>query len=135
METKSCEKNAKKFCCTVCHYTTPRKNSYDKHLLTVKHKNTLISDTTVANSCEQLRFVCNNCNNKYLSRNGLWKHRQKCKHDADKTAQENVILSTLILEIVKQNKELMKENNEFKEIMMELAKNAGNTMIHNIDKN
>lgn len=135
METKSCEKNAKKFCCTVCDYTTPRKSSYDKHLLTVKHKNTLISDTTVPKSCEQLRFVCNNCNNKYLSRNGLWKHRQKCKHDADKTAQENVILSTLILEIVKQNKELMKENNEFKEIMMDLAKNAGNTMIHNIDKN
>ena len=39
------------------------------------------------------------------------------------------------LEIVKQNKELMKENIEFKDIMMDLAKNAGNTMINNIDKN
>jgi hypothetical protein len=135
METKGCEKNAKKFCCTSCDYTTSRKSSYDKHLLTAKHKYTIINDTTVANSCEKLRLVCNNCNKKYLSRNGLWKHRQKCKHIADKTAQDNVILSTLILEIVKQNKELMKENIEFKDIMMDLAKNAGNTMINNIDKN
>ena len=139
METKSCEKVAQNLCCTKCDYSTSRKSSYDKHLLTAKHKYILIGDigdTKVAKSCEKLRFVCNNCNKKYLSRNGLWKHQQNCKHNDDKNAQENVILSNLILEVVKQNKELMKENIEFKDIMIDLAKNAGNnTMINNNTNN
>ena len=57
----------------------------------------------------------------------MWYHEQKCKHnepceDDDNSSQENVLLSNLILEVVKQNKELMKENGEFKDMMLEQNK-------------
>jgi len=84
-------------------------------------------------------FVCE-CGKEYKHRQGLWKHKKVCSststvsEDADdKTSQENLLLTNLILEVVKQNKELMKENSEFKDLMLEqnrmvleLAKNAGN---------
>ena len=38
MITKSCEKVAKNFDCSNCHYSTSRKSSFNKHILTDKHK-------------------------------------------------------------------------------------------------
>jgi len=79
----------------------------------------------------------------------VWYHEQKCKNnehnehnehnepseDDDNSLQENLLLSNLILEVVKQNKELMKENGEFKDMMLEqnklvleIAKNGTNVI-------
>ena len=81
MLTESCEKVANKFYCLNCDYTTSRKSSYDKHILTSKHiqltsVNTLLTESCKNNEC--CIFFVKKCNKEYKSRVGLWKHKQKC---------------------------------------------------------
>jgi hypothetical protein len=140
MLTESCGKVAKLLYCSVCDYTTSRKSSYDKHVLTSKHKNKGIINISLTESCEKsekcCEFVCQHCNKEYKSRVGLWKHKQTCKpseesdDDEDKKSDE-ISDKDLIMMIVKQNTELIKENNEFKSMMMEVIKNGTMQNSHN----
>jgi hypothetical protein len=143
MLTESCEKVAKILHCSICDYNTSRKSSYDKHLLTSKHKNRDIINTTLTESCEKIenccKFVCQHCNKEYKSRVGLWKHKQTCKpteefNDENKKSGE-ISEKDLIMMIVKQNTELIKENNEFKSMMMEVIKNGTMQNSHNTTSN
>jgi hypothetical protein len=147
MDTKKHQKTSKNidlFYCESCDFKCSKKGDWDRHTLRDKHVFNLkgYNDTkkdTQKTSKNIKPYSCG-CGNIYHYHSGLWRHQQKCKHialnDDDTSAQENLILSNLILEIVKQNKELMKENIEFKDIMMDLAKNAGNnTMINNNTNN
>jgi ribosomal protein L37AE/L43A len=76
------------------------------------------------------KYSCEFCQKSYESRNGLWKHQKKCKIEDNSSAEETDINTTelsekdLIMMIVKQNTELIKENNEFKSMMMEVIKNG-----------
>ena len=123
METKSCEKVAKIYNCFLCDYSTSRKSSLKKHIQTDKHKNMLngdIGDVKVVNK-SQIQYNCSICKKQYNSRNGLWKHRKKCEdyinHNNEKE-EENLIIS-LIMEVMKNNNELQKQNDEFKTLMIE----------------
>jgi hypothetical protein len=124
-----------KFVCDNCYYNTSRKSQYDRHLLTSKHKTTYtnlhkhlqICDTTVVKL-----FTCI-CGKKYSHRQSLWGHKKKCnfseenpKNNEDnisltteeieeKPEEENLINSAMILE-------LLKQNNEFKELLIEQNK-------------
>jgi len=142
METlgdKILPKFCSKFYCQKCDYRTCKKSSYNDHLLSAKHikphNGDAVGDNGDTKSAEILPskklFVCEGCNKSYLSRNGLWKHKKNCKIDANVDTEENIVLSTteisekdLIMLIVKQNTELIKENNEFKNMMMEVIKNG-----------
>ena len=149
METLG-DKNLLKFCskfyCQKCDYRTSKTSSYNDHLLSAKHIKPHIGDTIGdggdINSAGILpskkTFVCEVCNKSYLSRNGLWKHNKHCKIDSNLDTEENIVISTneisekdLIMLIVKQNTELIKENSEFKNMMMEVIKNGTNTNSHN----
>ena len=74
--TKSCEINACKFGCNICDYNTSKKSSYDKHILTAKHKMLTTKSNTSINKCDD--FICDNCCKIYKSRVGLWGHKKKC---------------------------------------------------------
>lgn len=60
-------------------------------------------------------ICCENCGKEYISRNGLWKHKQKCnqqqkKHEEDKeeiTKNEINLDKELMLMLINQNKELL----------------------------
>ena len=124
MSTKSCEKVAENFCCLICDYNTCRKSSYDKHLLTSKHKNQQKS----TESCEKVAnnsniFQCY-CGKQYKDRSGLWRHKSKC--EIKETINENNLNTNittnsndLIIMLIKQNSELIKDNSEFKNIVIE----------------
>ena len=58
MITKSCKKVAKKFLCQKCNYTTSRKSSWNKHLMTAKHLN---DNKMVTNDNEIVEFSCESC--------------------------------------------------------------------------
>jgi len=67
-------------------------------------------------------YICD-CGKEYQSRNGLWTHKKKCKENENNTCLDQ----TKLIEY------LMKENSEFKQLMIEqnkqmfeLAKNSGN---------
>ena len=110
METKSCLKNTEKFICENCDYFTSKKSSYDKHTATLKHLNRINIEQK---SCS-LGFVCKKCNKMYKARNSLWYHEQKCNVIPEPPVSNETILEVFI-----------KENTDFKNIILELMKNNG----------
>jgi len=60
-----------KYNCDLCSIHTNNKQTYDRHLLSIRHKETIQENTLYSH-------VCNKCNKKYKSNVGLWKHASKC---------------------------------------------------------
>jgi hypothetical protein len=79
------------------------------------------------------------CGKTYKHSSTLYAHKKKCKLNSNVDAEENVIISTtteisekdLIMLIVKQNTELIKENNEFKNMMMKVIENGTHNTTNN----
>jgi len=76
--------------------------------MTSKHKKVTSCDDleTTKNAAS---YTCSNCNKIYNSRNGLWVHSKKCKNNEEKS-QTSIIA------------QLMKQNDEFKNIIIEQNK-------------
>ena len=78
------QKNAKKFYCKHCDFTTGNKYNFDKHLLTAKHINTTkyVENTTFLQENARLdeKFVCE-CGKVYPYRGSLYNHKKKCSYD------------------------------------------------------
>ena len=130
MVAKNCEKLLSKFECILCQYNTSRKSSYDKHLFTARHINRTKLNNAEKPNVNTEKLMCKNCNKVYKVRNSLWYHEQKCKKI------ENVLLNQInqnssihdasnnvILLLINENKELINDNKDFKNIIMELVKN------------
>jgi hypothetical protein len=120
MDDKKVPKSSDDFYCEKCDYFTCRKSQYIRHLTTSKHKKDYIGlqmdDKKVQKSSE---FICQ-CGKQYKHRQGLWKHKKICNIN-----NSNIISdSTLVLELIKQNsefKELLIEQNK---TILELSKNT-----------
>ena len=123
---KNSQKLYKKYLCEKCDYFTSKKCNYDKHLLSRKHDNNNNNNQKVAKSS----YPCNICNKPFNDRAGLWRHTKKC-------APTNVtpIKSTplpiddqaqtiLILELVKQNQEFKQLLIEQNKAILEAVKNS-----------
>jgi hypothetical protein len=138
METKSCEKVAKIYNCFLCDYSTCRKSSLDKHIQTDKHKNMLngdIGDVKVVNK-SQIQYNCSICKKQYNSRNGLWKHRKICNNkilESTEILEDDNKLISLILDVVKSNTELQKQNQDFQQQIIQMCKDGinNNSIINN----
>ena len=116
---KKMQKMQKMFECKVCYFRTVNKYNYNKHILTLKHKNLSNSDKIVTNSDNKMQkmqldktniifnFECD-CGKKYKYRQGLSYHKSKCMFK-DK---EN---TTLIIN--EDNKEIIGLNEDNKEII------------------
>jgi hypothetical protein len=149
MEMKKNPKNPKKYICSTCDFHTGNKKDFERHVLTAKHQKNIFGN--VGNKMEMSKnptFVCE-CNKIFCTNAGLWKHKNKCVANGDAKQvemhveldnEEDVkLLSTLVLEVVKQNKELMsqhnetqKQNQELTKQLFEICKNGtNNTMINN----
>ena len=112
--------------CEKCDYTTPRKSQYDRHILTAKH---IRIHANTENSSKRFKvYKCEICNNEYKFHSGLWKHKKTCMYEEQNDVTEDVpdeesvnednqgadikVLSNTIFELVKQN-------NEFKQLLIE----------------
>jgi hypothetical protein len=112
---------AEKFTCKKCDFKSSKKGDWMRHISTTKHK----KNSSVTPSDEELHkktsdYICMNCSKNYISRNGLWLHKQKCKNikevkpqipDAGISDASNNIIQLLI-----------KESSEFKNIILEIVK-------------
>lgn len=134
--------SAMKYYCKYCDYGTSRKYNFETHNSSAKHKiltngnqnqqhKQLVSNTT--------HHSCENCDKKFKNRSGLWKHNKKCPNKIDNV--KNVLSSEdKQQELIDY---LLKENSEFKQLMMEqnkhmleLAKNsAGHHNTSNVVNN
>mgnify|MGYP003842867683 FL=1 len=124
------------FCCDCCYYSTSNKGDYNKHMMTAKHKRVTQGDQILMKS-----HVCS-CGKLFKHRQGLWKHKKTCQDTNPSTKSDNLISSmldnpTIVLELLKQNQEfkdlILEERREFQKIItdqnakiMELAGNIGN---------
>jgi hypothetical protein len=124
-------KSSMKYECKICDYNTSRKSQYDRHLTTAKHQNRTNRTDKVPKSSD--KFECE-CGKIYKARNSLWYHKQRCQPNNIQITNTNESIvptvndSNLIVELLKQNKELH-------EMVIDLAKNSGNTTNNNITNN
>ncbi len=119
------------FLCTNCDFVTANKKDYARHLLTRKHEKRVFFNGLATESgifegfypaLENQKLTCI-CGNQYKDRSGLWKHRQKCTFKKEEHTQNIILdassnqiehLTSLVIDMVKQNQELQKQ-------MIELA--------------
>ena len=136
---KNSEEYSKGIFCKFCDYIFYKKQHYNQHLLTNKHKNNEINN--VENKIVKNIFDCD-CGKKYKDRTGLWKHKRTCnlvkKSDLPIVNNNNndiTFLTNLVLEVVKNNSELQKQNQELQIQMLEVIKNGTNNTTTNSNNN
>ena len=144
MTNATVAKSCFKFFCDFCNYGTSRKSSIDKHYSTSQHK-------LRTNTNEMLQKVANDyscdCGKNYKHASSLWNHKKKCcqiSNDSNDTIDSNnndlVIDKELVMSILKQNSDIMKENSELKNMMLEqqthmlevIKNGTHNTQINNV---
>jgi hypothetical protein len=120
-----------KFSCENCDFICSKHSNYLKHLLTRKHE-ILTNPNNLDSKNANKVFECHTCKKIYKHASTLSFHKKKCKTTdvfIPKEHSENdiKILTNLVLEVVKNNSELLKSNNEMHKQMMEICKNSNNT--------
>jgi hypothetical protein len=111
-----------KYICENCNYNTSRKSQYFRHLETNKHykkahkKNE--DATKVLNN-----FTCI-CENTYLYKSGLYKHKKKCVMINNNNAIKKMSNEELFLSILKDNQDFKQMLIEQNTKIMELTKNT-----------
>ena len=119
-ETDLSLKIAKNHHCELCDYNTCKLTDYKKHLQTIKHKNreneTLVTDL----SLKVAKNLQCTCGISFNNRTTLWRHKKICNGS---TTPSNIITTDLVMELIKDNKEM-------KQIIMEQ-----NNTINNLVKN
>ena len=134
-------KTSTNFHCELCDYKTSRKYNYEIHLDSIKHKNNALT-TNMPNSLVKVSKIynCQNCEKQFNDRAGLWRHNKKCnqiQYDDDCEDKKEKTKKDDLIEY------LIKENQEFKNLILELAKkdnsvinnNNTNTNCHNTNNN
>jgi hypothetical protein len=69
-------KNAEKFCCEHCDYSTSRKSQYDRHLATDKHKTVVNLLNLEQNSSKMFKCICGKS---YKYDSGYYRHKKVCE--------------------------------------------------------
>ena len=131
-----------KFLCEKCNYISSRESQYSRHCLTAKHKNLTDLTKSYENVPESsTAFTCNKCNKNYKSRMGLWQHSKKCNVEPSPeiVITENPVIplidTSLVLELIKQNKELQNVIVQQSEVINKLAEREPANNINTINGN
>jgi len=149
-------KNARKFYCEFCNFGCCKQSDWNRHITRPKHVKGLngnkndINDTKNEQKNANLNYVCD-CGNVYKYQSGLVRHKktQNCENIKDKPKNTNTdassvkYLTNLVLEVVKQNKELVSLNSEAQKHNQELTNKIvemcgttnNNTLINNHSNN
>ena len=132
MATEITKKNECKYFCKKCDFNTSKITDYNRHVETKKH----IGNTTATSgnkNNEKILYNCKNCNKTYNDRTGLWKHKKKCKtkegseSESDKDKKSNDPSDKEIIMM------LIKDNSEFKNMMMKVIENGTTNNSHNVN--
>jgi hypothetical protein len=122
--TENSSKNLPNYICEKCDYKCCKKGDYNKHLQSIKH-----NTTNTTNIQQKFSYICE-CGKGYNHRASLYNHKKTCASknnyaiETEKihTSADHSDKDQLILMLVKQNSELIKETSEFKNMMMEVIK-------------
>ena len=152
METEKFTNFTKKYNCEKCNISCSRNTEWQRHLATNKHKKMSFGNLMEDNFTTKKEYVCN-CNKKFKTHSGLWKHKSKCNYKNANcndiiSDEENIIINTKLTqdssevihltnlviklmnsndEIQKQNSDLHKKTIELQEKMLDVCKNSNTT--------
>ena len=140
-ENEFYEKNETKYYCDVCDFKCSYISDWTRHLSTRKHLVSKDGNKMEINGNKLVEkndnHSCDNCKKIYKTISGLWKHKKKCFYQEKIDSQKNnnsenndITDKELIVMLIKQNSELMKETSDFKSMMMEVIKNGTHNTIH-----
>jgi hypothetical protein len=122
------------YTCTFCSYNTSVKSNYEKHILTPKHQDNIKTEKNENDKC----IKCKNCNKTYKTRSGLWYHEKTCvfqEVEKDLPQEDNFDFKNMFMDLMKQNEEFKKIMLEQNAKMLELANNQSVTNNNNTINN
>jgi uncharacterized C2H2 Zn-finger protein len=118
-----------KFECIACNYITTNRKDYTKHEQTKKHINlTYLAE----NPHDKLKIFQCECGNYYHHRQGLYRHRISCRESVTPELTDTItdIKKTIDMTTVM---ELLRQNQEFKSLMIEQNKQLHESHAHTTD--
>ena len=134
-------KNINKFFCEPCNFVCCKKGDWNRHVMRSKHVNLTTSNTDVTEKTSKNINVCDICSKEYKSRNGLWNHKKICKVEKEIIHPSNIITTELIMELIKDNKEMkqiiLEQNNTISNLVkngVSQANNNTNSLNNNNNK-
>jgi len=130
MEINLSQNMTKKYCCEFCDYNTGYSKDFKKHLLTKKHMEMSGSPLETKKV-----LICDICNKNFKTNSGFWKHKNKgCLNKSLHLKEElndGITDKDLIIMLLKQNSELIKEQSDIKNIILEIVKNGTHNTTNN----
>ena len=134
--TNKTPKNADKFICENCKFKCSKQSDFDRHTLTAKHQyRTNRTEPRQKRATPQNKqFECE-CGKVYKARNSLWYHKHQCTYN-ETNADEPVIATAQPVEISSQSNiilELLRENKEFKQLVVDQNKQLHENQIQNTE--
>ena len=139
------QKSTLKYNCIICDYHTSRKCQYERHITTVKHNNNENASKMLVQASKKVQriFICNNCGNEYKHDSSYYKHKKKCEIkqpenititvEEEPPVENNQYSTDLIMELLKQNQEFKELILEQNKQMLEMSKDRNVT--NNITQN
>ena len=130
--TKSTVTKKPTFICDICDYICFDNSNFKKHKNTKKHKTNVCEQnlptieqkptktTKTTEPTKSTIYECHICKKIYKNRNGLWYHKQKCVHEPPK--KHKLYEKDMFYEKNDIVDVLMKENKDFKNIIVDLVK-------------
>ena len=143
-------KNPKIFECEICDYTTCSKKDFSKHTSTIKHTKLCNGSNDSAQTPKNPNKICKQytcvCGNTYKYDSGYYRHKKNCNYEPELIHQnssqiplsvDDPMQTSLILELVKQNHEFKQLLIEQNKTIIEVAKNSqiNNNTISNSNNN
>ena len=113
-----------KYFCNVCTISCKRNTEWLRHIQTKKHIFNQNGENSNGLATSVSPFVCE-CGKIYTDRSGLWRNKKNCNNSNENN------MKNLVLEVVKSNTELQKQNQEFKELLIEQNKTIIDAIKHN----
>ena len=110
-------KTSQKYQCELCDFSTSKKSNYGTHISTAKHQNhvngNILETAGNENNPKTSSHECEKCKKEFKNRSGLWKHSKICK------TNETPLPETKKDDLINY---LIKENQEFKNLILEIVK-------------
>jgi len=115
---------AKQFDCNCCDFHTSNKKDFKRHIHTIKHSETIMKIFEINETKSETlpdKFVCK-CGELFKSRTTMWRHSKKCSPKKPLEPTHHDMLTTMFLDVIKQNQEFQKLLVEQNKQIIELSK-------------